>query len=106
MSYLKAIESRRGCHQYRDISLCPAHLTTRHRTIVVALYGTDRDTGLDVEQILKVAQMLESDCAQVPPTFLDTSSMSAIDAGVLVHQIPGHVVRNWVIATQQANARR
>ncbi len=103
MSVLKAIEAG------LDIvgtALSPFALRTSQPPIeplVVALYGTERDTGLDVEQLFKCGQMLE----QIAPKyrdFLDTSSMSVIDAGVLVHQIPGGMTSNLVSQLRQANA--
>ncbi len=70
---------------------------------VVALYGTDRDTGLDIEQLFKCVQMLE-EIAPKYRDFLDTSAMSVIDTGVLVHQIPGGMTTNLVAQLKQSNA--
>lgn len=103
MSYLKAIEA--GV-DIIDTAISPFALRTSQpaiEPIIVALYGTDRDTGLDLEQILKVAEKLE-EIAPKYRDFLDTSSMSAIDAGVLVHQIPGGMWSNLVNQLRQANA--
>ncbi|MDY6911366.1 MAG: pyruvate carboxylase subunit B, partial [Chloroflexota bacterium] len=103
MSLLKAIEA--GV-DIIDTALSPFALRTSHPAIeplVVALYGTDRDTGLDVEQLFKCGQILE-EIAPKYRDFMDTSSMSAIDAGVLVHQIPGGMTSNLVSQLKQANA--
>lgn len=103
MSLLKAIEA--GV-DIIGTALSPFALRSSQPAIeplVVALYGTDRDTGLDIEQLFKCAQMLE----QVAPKyrdFLDTSAMSVIDTGVLVHQIPGGMTTNLVAQLKQANA--
>lgn len=103
MSLLKAIEA--GV-DIVDTCLSPFALRSSQPAIeplVVALYGTERDTGLDIEQLFKCAQMLE----QVAPKyrdFLDTSAMSVIDTGVLVHQIPGGMTTNLVAQLKQANA--
>jgi pyruvate carboxylase subunit B len=103
MSLLKAIEA--GV-DIIDTALSPFALRSSQPAIeplVVALYGTDRDTGLDIEQLFKCAQMLE----QVAPKyrdFLDTSAISVIDTGVLVHQIPGGMTTNLVAQLKQANA--
>jgi pyruvate carboxylase subunit B len=103
MSLLKAIEA--GV-DIIDTALSPFALRSSQPAIeplVVALYGTDRDTGLDIEQLFKCAQMLE----QVAPKyrdFLDTSAMSVIDTGVLLHQIPGGMTTNLVAQLKQANA--
>jgi len=103
MSVLKAIEA--GV-DIIDTALSPFALRSSEPAIeplVVALYGTNRDTGLDVEQLFKCAQMLE----QIAPKyrdFLDTSAMSVIDTGALVHQIPGGMTTNLVAQLKQMNA--
>jgi pyruvate carboxylase subunit B len=103
MSLLKAIEA--GV-DIIDTALSPFALRSSQPAIeplVVALYGTDRDTGLDIEQLFECAQMLE----QIAPKyrdFLDTSAMSVIDTGVLLHQIPGGMTTNLVAQLKQANA--
>lgn len=103
MSYLKAIEA--GV-DIIDTAVSPFALRTSQpaiEPIVVALYGTERDTGLDVARILDVAHKLE-EIAPKYRDFLDTSSMSVIDAGVLVHQIPGGMWSNLVSQLKQADA--
>jgi pyruvate carboxylase subunit B len=103
MSILKAIEA--GV-DIVDTALSPFALRSSQPAIeplVVALYGTDRDTGLDIEQLFKCAQMLE----QIAPRykdFLDSSAMSVIDTGALVHQIPGGMTTNLVAQLKQMNA--
>ena len=103
MSVLKAIEA--GV-DIIDTALSPFALRSSQPAIeplVVALYGTDRDTGLDIEQLFKCAQMLE----QIAPKykdFLDTSSMSVIDTEALLHQIPGGMTTNLVAQLKQMNA--
>ncbi len=103
MSLLKAIEA--GV-DIIDTALSPFALRSSQPAIeplVVALYGTDRDTGLDIEQLFNCGQMLE----QIAPKyrdFLDTSRMSVIDAGVLVHQIPGGMTTNLVSQLREADA--
>ena len=103
MSVLKAIEA--GV-DIVDTALSPFALRSSQPPIeplVVALYGTDRDTGLDIEQLCKCGQMLE----QIAPKyrdFLDTSAMSIIDAGVLMHQIPGGMTTTLLAQLKQANA--
>jgi pyruvate carboxylase subunit B len=103
MSVLKAIEA--GVDVV-DTALSPFGLRSSQPAIeplVVALYGTDRDTGLDIEQLFKCAQMLE----QIAPKyrdFLDTSAMSVIDTGALLHQIPGGMTSNLVAQLKQMDA--
>ncbi len=103
MSYLKAIEA--GV-DIVDTAISPFALRTSQpaiEPIIVALYGTERDTGLDIELMLSIARKLE-EIAPKYRDFLDTSKMSAIDAGVLVHQIPGGMASNLVSQLKQADA--
>jgi len=103
MSLLKAIEA--GV-DIIDTALSPFALRSSQPAIepmVVALYGTDRDTGLDIEQLFKCGQMLE-EIAPKYRDFLDTSRMSVIDTGVLVHQIPGGMTTNLVSQLSEADA--
>ena len=75
MAHLKAVEAGADIV---DTSLAPFAHRTSHPAIeplVVTLYGTERDTGLDVEQLVKCDRMLE----QIAPKyrdFLDTSRLA------------------------------
>ncbi len=103
MSLLKAIEA--GV-DIIDTALSPFALRSSQPAIeplVVALYGTDRDTGLDIEQLVKCSRMLE-EIAPKYRDFLDTTRMSVIDAEVLVHQIPGGMTTNLVAQLRQMGA--
>ena len=103
MSCLKAVEA--GI-DIIDTCLAPFALRSSHPAIeplLVALEGTDRDTGLNLEQILKVGDYLES-IAPKYKEFLNQTTQSVIDAGVLVHQIPGGMISNLVSQLKQSNA--
>ncbi|MCX6003434.1 MAG: pyruvate carboxylase subunit B, partial [Chloroflexi bacterium] len=103
MSCLKAIEA--GV-DIIDTALAPFALRSSHpaiEPIVVALEGTTRDTGLDLAQLLEVGEYLESIVPKYRE-FLNQTAMSVIDAGVLVHQIPGGMISNLVSQLKQANA--
>lgn len=103
MSYLKAIEA--GV-DIVDTSLAPFALRTSQPAIepfVVALQGSGRDTGLDLQGLLRVGQYIES----IAPKYrdhLDTTRMSVIDTGVLEHQIPGGMISNLVSQLREAGA--
>jgi pyruvate carboxylase subunit B len=71
--------------------------------IVVALEGTPRDTGLDLAQLFKLGQYIESITPKYR-NFLDTTRMAVIDTGVLVHQIPGGMTTNLVSQLREAGA--
>lgn len=103
MSFLKAIEA--GV-DIIDICLAPFALRTAHpaiEPIVVALRGTPRDTGLNLEHLLKLDEYFES-IAPKYRDFLDTTKMSVIDTGVLWHQIPGGMFTNMVAQLREADA--
>jgi pyruvate carboxylase subunit B len=103
MAHLKAIEA--GVDVV-DTSLAPFAHRTSHpalEPLVVTLYGTERDTGLDVDQLVKCDRMLE----QIAPKyrdFLDTSRMAVIDPEVLSHQIPGGMTSNFIAQLKAAGA--
>ena len=71
--------------------------------IVVTLQGTDRDTGLDLSQLVKLGQHFE---AVVPKyrDYVDTTRFAAIDMGVLQHQVPGGMMSNLVAQLREADA--
>ncbi len=103
MSLLKATEA--GV-DFIDTCIAPFALRTSHpavEPIVVALQGTPRDTGLNLEQLLKLGEYFES-IAPKYRDFLDTTKMSVIDTGVLWHQIPGGMFTNMVAQLKEANA--
>jgi pyruvate carboxylase subunit B len=103
MSCLKAVEA--GV-DIIDAALAPFALRTSHpaiEPIVVALQGTPRDTGLDLSYLFKLGEYFES-IAPKYREFLDTTRMSVIDTGVLVHQIPGGMTTNLVAQLREAGA--
>ena len=95
MSCLKAIEA--GV-DIIDSTLAPFALRSSHPAIeplVVALQGTPRDTGLDLANLFKLGQYIES-IAPKYRDFLNNTRMSVIDTGVLMHQTPGGMLSNLV----------
>jgi len=103
MSYLKAIEA--GV-DIIDTCVAPFALRTAHpaiEPIVVALHGTPRDTGLNLELLLKLDEYFES-IAPKYRDFLAKTRMSVIDTGVLGHQIPGGMFTNMVAQLKEADA--
>jgi len=103
MTCLKAIEA--GV-DIIDTSLAPFALRSSQpaiEPIVATLQGTDRDTGLDLKQLLKLDEHFET----IGPKyrdFLDTSRLSVIDTGVLSHQVPGGMTTNLVSQLREADA--
>ena len=103
MSMLKAAEA--GV-DIIDCCLAPFALRTSHpavEPIMVALEGTPRDPGLDLNLMLKIGHELE----RVAPKYYDywkPNKMATIDTGVLVHQVPGGMISNLVSQLRDANA--
>ncbi|MCX7914146.1 MAG: pyruvate/oxaloacetate carboxyltransferase [Thermodesulfovibrionales bacterium] len=103
MSYLMAVEA--GVDVI-DTAIAPLALRSSQpalEPIVVALEGTERDTGLDINKLFKIGEYLESILPKYRH-FLDTSKMAVIDTGVLIHQIPGGMISNLVNQLREANA--
>jgi len=103
MSYLKAIEA--GV-DFIDTCIAPWALRTAHpaiEPIVVALRSTPRDTGLELERLLKLGEYFESITPKYRDYF-DTTKFSVIDTGVLWHQIPGGMFSNMIAQLKEANA--
>jgi len=103
MSYLKAIEA--GV-DIIDTALAPFALRTSQPAIeplLVTLQGTDRDPGLDLNELVELGHHIES-VAPKYRQFLNTTTMAVIDTGVLIHQIPGGMTSNLVSQLREADA--
>lgn len=103
MSYLKAIEA--GV-DIIDTALSPFALRTSQpaiEPILVTVEGTERESAIDLATMIGLGQDLEK-VAPKYRDFLDTSKMSIIDTGVLLHQIPGGMYSNLVSQLKQADA--
>jgi pyruvate/oxaloacetate carboxyltransferase/biotin carboxyl carrier protein len=89
-----------------DTCSAPFACRTSHpaiEPIVMMLQGTERDTGLDMDNLNKINEYLES----IAPKYrhlLDTSRMATVDIGVLLHQVPGGMLSNMVNQLKQAGA--
>lgn len=103
MSYLKAIEA--GV-DILDFALAPFALRSSLPAIepfVIALKGTERDTGLNLNHLFKLGEHLEK-IAPKYRDFLNTTRMAVVDTEVLVHQIPGGMTTNLVSQLKEAGA--
>jgi pyruvate carboxylase subunit B len=103
MSCLKAIEA--GADGM-DTCVAPFALRSSHPAVepfIVALSGTPRSTGLDLDKFPEINDYLES-IIEKYIQFADTTRFSIIDIGVLMHQIPGGMISNLVSQLKQAKA--
>ena len=103
MTVLKAIEA--GVDVV-DACLAPLALRTSQpalEPLVVTLQGTERDTGLSSEKLLKMGDYLET----ILPKYrehMESPRAAVIDAKVLSHQIPGGMASNLVSQLREADA--
>jgi len=102
MSLLKAIEA--GV-DIVDTCLSPWAYRTSHPAVeplVVALKGTNRDTGMDLKLLAKCSEYME----KISPKYrhLLDDRMSIIDINVLLHQTPGGMLSNLVNQLREMDA--
>lgn len=71
--------------------------------LIVALEGTDRDTGLSLEPLYEIAEYLESITPKYRQ-FANFQKTSIIDVRVIRHQIPGGMLSNLINQLHEAGA--
>ncbi|HDI78625.1 MAG TPA: pyruvate carboxylase subunit B [Desulfobacteraceae bacterium] len=106
MASMVYIEAIKAGVDIIDTCLAPFALRTSQpavEPIVAALYGTTRDPGFDLNLLLELGDYLES-IAPKYRDFFSREKVSAIDTGVLVHQIPGGMISNLVNQLKEAKA--
>lgn len=104
MSHLKAVEA--GV-DILDTCLSSYAYRTSHPAIeplVMALLGTNRDTGFDISALAKINDVLEKDVLPKYKHLLDDSKVSIIDINVLLHQTPGGMLSNLVNQLKEMDA--
>jgi oxaloacetate decarboxylase alpha subunit/pyruvate carboxylase subunit B len=104
MAQLKAIEA--GV-DIIDTCMTPYAFRTSHAAIeplVMALLGTNRDTGFDIRLLAKINEVLEKEVLPKYKHLLDDTKVSTIDINVLLHQTPGGMLSNLVNQLRQMDA--
>ncbi len=104
MSHLKAIEA--GV-DILDTCMSPYAFRTSHPAVeplVMALLGTNRDTGFDIRLLAKINEVLEKEILPKYRHLLDDTKVSIIDINVLLHQTPGGMLSNLVNQLREMNA--
>ncbi len=104
MTQLKAIEA--GV-DIVDTDLSPLALRTAHpatEPLVVALEGTPRDPGIDLNRLIEASDRLEQILQEKYMHLLDTKKFSIIDTSVLTHQVPGGMTSNLMSQLAEADA--
>ena len=102
MAMLKAIEA--GV-DIIDVCLAPWAFRTSHpglEPLVVALQGSNRDTGFDLKQLTKCSEHF----IKITPKYrhLLDDRISVIDTNVLLHQTPGGMLSNLVNQLREMDA--
>ena len=103
MTCLKAVEA--GIDGI-DTGLAPFSLRSGPpavEPIVVALQGTPRDTEIELSRLFRLGEYFES-IAPKYREFMNTTRMSVVDTGVLLHQVPGGMISNLVSQLRQLGA--
>lgn len=92
MSYLKAIEAGLDI---MDCALSPLSQGTSQpptESLVATLAGGEHDTGLDLEELTKLSDYF----VDVRKKYAAFEGNVKVDAGVLLHQVPGGMISNLV----------
>ncbi|RJP38005.1 MAG: carboxylase [Desulfobacteraceae bacterium] len=90
-----------------DTCLSSYAYRTSHAAIepmVMALIGTNRDTGFDLPALAEINNILEKDILPKYKHLLDDSKVSIIDINVLLHQTPGGMLSNLVNQLREMDA--
>lgn len=104
MTHLKAIEA--GV-DIIDTCMTPYAYRTSHAAVeplVMALLGTNRDTGFDIKKLAEINEIFEKQILPKYKHLLDDSKVSIIDINVLLHQTPGGMLSNLVNQLREMDA--
>jgi len=104
MTHLKAIEA--GV-DIVDTCMSPYAYRTSHPAVepmVMALLGTNRDTGFDINLLARINEIFEKEIIPKYRHLLDDTKMSVIDINVLLHQTPGGMLSNLVNQLREMEA--
>ena len=104
MTHLKAAEA--GV-DIIDTCMAPYAYRTSHpaaEPLVMTLLGTNRDTGIDVNQLVKINEKLEKEVMPKYRRFLAENKMAITDINVLLHQTPGGMLSNLINQLKEMDA--
>jgi len=104
MTHLKAIEA--GV-DIVDTCMSPYAYRTSHPAVepmVMALLGTNRDTGFDITLLAQINEIFEKEIVPKYRHLLADNKMSIIDINVLLHQTPGGMLSNLVNQLREMDA--
>jgi oxaloacetate decarboxylase alpha subunit len=101
MAYIKAIEAGVDIVDTAISSLSHGTSQPPTETLVATLRGTKYDPGLDLQKLTKIADYF----ANVRKKYAAFESETfGVDAGVLIHQMPGGMISNMINQLREQNA--
>jgi pyruvate/oxaloacetate carboxyltransferase len=89
-----------------DTCVGPYAYRTSHPAVeplIIALLGTNRDTGFDIRLLNKIGKEMEKDIPKYLQ-FADNTKYNIIDTDVIIHQTPGGMLSNLVNQLRQMDA--
>jgi len=100
MAYLKAAEAGVDVVDVAISSLAMSTSQPPAESLVAALRGTDRDTGLDLGLLAEIAEYFR----KVRAAYAEYDVGQQLDTGVLIYQIPGGMISNFHSQLAEQNA--
>ena len=106
MASMAALKAAEAGVDVIDACLAPLALRTSQpavESLIIALQGTARETGLDLERLLKLGGYLETLSGYLQPHLVN-GRLAVVDPGALVHQVPGGMISNLMSQLREAEA--
>ena len=106
MASMAALKAAEAGIDVIDACLSPLALRTSQpavESLIIALQGTPRETGLDLERLLKLGGYLETLSGYLQPHLVN-GRLAVVDPGALVHQVPGGMISNLMSQLREAEA--
>ena len=106
MASMAALKAAEAGIDVIDACLAPLALRTSQpavESLIIALQGTERETGLDLERLLKLGGYLETLSGYLQPHLVN-GRLAVVDPGALVHQVPGGMISNLMSQLREAEA--
>ncbi|MFQ6020186.1 MAG: pyruvate carboxylase subunit B, partial [Dehalococcoidia bacterium] len=100
MAYVKAVEAGIDVIDCAISSLSQGTSQPPCESIVATFQGTEHDAGLDLELLTRISDYF----AQVRQKYAAFEGNVRVDAGVLLHQVPGGMISNLVSQLREQGA--
>ncbi len=100
MAYLKAVEAGLDIMDCALSTMSQGTSQPPTESMVATFEGTERDTGLDLEELTGLADYF----AEIRKKYAAFEGNVKVDAGVLLHQVPGGMISNLVSQLREQGA--